>query len=151
MNEKTHSSSDPVTAETLRLSLQLLGDEFDPRVLCWHLRNKEGHLGYGQGQLLLGLLYADEREEFRARLQALFDVSHREVGDPYLMQEVLARPGMPNRGNKAALTYYPILIDMLAGINRKAWVDELRMNMIFLRCRLVGDNRKTVHLASCRR
>lgn len=108
---------DPVTAETLRLSLQLLGDEFDPRVLCWHLRNKEGHLGYGQGQLLLGLLYADEREEFRARLQALFDVSHREVGDPYLMQEVLARPGMPNRGNKAALTYYPILIDMLAGIS----------------------------------
>ena len=55
-------------------------------------------------------------EEFRDRLAALFEVSQREVGDPYLMQEVLNRSGRPNRGNKAHCTYYPVLVALLSGI-----------------------------------
>jgi hypothetical protein len=43
-------------------------------------------------------------------------VSLRETGDIYLMQEVLARSGSPNRGNKAHLTYFPVLAATLAAI-----------------------------------
>jgi len=46
----------------------------------------------------------------------LFDVSLRETGDIYLMQEVLARAGRPNRGNKAHLTYFPVMASYLAGL-----------------------------------
>jgi len=102
--------------ETLNLALKYLGDPFDPRVVTWHIRRLEGHLGYGQGQLLMALLYTGNESEFRRRLQALFDVSTREIGDVYLMQEVLARPGNPNRGNKASLTYYPLMAAVLAGL-----------------------------------
>jgi hypothetical protein len=72
-------------------------------------------MGYGQGQLLMALVHAGRAEEFRHRLQGLFDVSHKEVGDPYLMQEILNRAGFPNRGNKAHLTYFPLLAARLAG------------------------------------
>jgi hypothetical protein len=72
-------------------------------------------MGYGQGQLLMSLIYAGNYEEFQRRLKALFDVSLRETGDIYLMQEVLARSGSPNRGNKAHLTYFPVMSAYLAG------------------------------------
>ncbi len=107
---------DPRAKETLDLALQHLGDVFDPRIVTWHNRRYEAHMGYGQGQLLVALVYAGREEVFRERLQALFDVSTREVGDIYLMQEVLARRGNPNRGNKAHMTYYPPLIALLSGI-----------------------------------
>jgi len=103
--------------ETLRLALELPGDPFDPRILRWHLPQPHpSHLGYGQGQLLMALIYAGNYEEFQNRLQALFDVSLRETGDIYLMQEVLARSGSPNRGNKAHLTYFPVLAAYLVTI-----------------------------------
>jgi len=68
-----------------------------------------------------------------ARLHALFDVSEQEVGDPYLMQEVLDRSGRPNRGNKAQCTYLPILVAYLAGIaptgeTRHDLIPDLRVN-----------------------
>lgn len=110
------AADDSRAAETLDLALKHLGDPFDERIVTWHIRRKEAHLGYGQGQLLMALVYAGRGDVFRDRLQALFDVAKRETGDIYLMQEVLARPGLPNRGNKAALAYYPILIAFLAGI-----------------------------------
>jgi hypothetical protein len=73
-------------------------------------------MGYGQGQLLMALIYAGNKEEFQNRLKALFDVSLRETGDIYLMQEVLARAGSPNRGNKAHLTYFPVMAAYLAAL-----------------------------------
>lgn len=107
---------DPCALTTLELALAHLGDNFDSRIITWHIRRFQGHMGYGQGQLLMALLYAGRAETFRERLQALFDVSTREVGDVYLMQETLARSGNTNRGNKAHLTYYPVLIAALAGL-----------------------------------
>jgi len=109
------SPDDPRIQETITLAQRYLGDPFDMRMIRWHIGRPgstyphPSHMGYGQGQLLTALLYTGRDEEFRTALTALFDVSFREVGDPYLMQEVLARPGNPNRGNKAHLTYYPLL------------------------------------------
>lgn len=104
---------DRMAAETLDLVLERLGDPFDPRMVRWHMG--PSHLGYGQGQLLMALVHAGRTDVFRDRLQALFDVSFREVGDPYLMQEVLARKGNVNRGNKAHLAYFPVLAARLSG------------------------------------
>jgi GH15 family glucan-1,4-alpha-glucosidase len=85
-------ADDPKASETLRLALEHLGDPFDPRIIRWHLpKPHPSHLGYGQGQLLMALIYAGKCEEFQKRLEALFDVSLRETGDIYLMQEVLVR------------------------------------------------------------
>ena len=115
------AADDPRAKETLRLALEHLGDPFDPRIIRWHLpRPHPSHLGYGQGQLLMALIYAGDSGEFRRRLRALFDVSLRETGDIYLMQEVLARPGCPNRGNKAHLTYLPVMADYLAKLVENA-------------------------------
>ena len=109
------AADDPRARETLDLALQHLGDRFDPRIITWHNRRHEGHMGYGQGQLLNALIYAGRAAEFRERLTALFEVSTREIGDIYLMQEVLGRQDNPNRGNQAHLTYYPVLVALLAG------------------------------------
>lgn len=109
------AADDPRARETLDLALQHLGDPFDPRIITWHKHRYWGHMGYGQGQLLQALVYAGREAEFRERLTALFEVSTREIGDIYLMQEVLGRKDNPNRGNKAHLTYYPVLIALLAG------------------------------------
>ena len=65
-------------------------------------------------------------EEFRRRLAALFEVSTREVGDVYLMQEVLGRVGFPNRGNKAALSYFPFLAASLAGFDAPGLGDRAK-------------------------
>jgi hypothetical protein len=109
------AADDPRARETLDLALQHLSDQFDPRIVTWHNRRTGAHMGYGQGQLLQALIYAGRETEFRERLTALFEVSAREIGDIYLMQEVLGRQGNPNRGNKAHLTYYPVLVALLAG------------------------------------
>ena len=110
------NADDTRANETLRLALEHLGDPFDPRIIRWHLSKPHpSHMGYGQGQLLMSLIYAGNHEEFQRRLKALFDVSLREIGDIYLMQEVLARSGSPNRGNKAHLTYFPVMSAYLAG------------------------------------
>jgi hypothetical protein len=71
-------------------------------------------------------MYAGDSAEFRRRLQALFDVSLRETGDVYLMQEVLARSGRPNRGNKAHLTYFPVIADYLGWLAETAGEDSER-------------------------
>jgi hypothetical protein len=110
-------AEDPKASETLRLALEYLGDPFDPRIIRWHLSKPHpSHLGYGQGQLLMSLIYGGKSEEFQIRLEGLFDVSRRETGDIYLMQEVLARSGSPNRGNKAHLTYFPVMAAYLADL-----------------------------------
>jgi hypothetical protein len=111
------SPDDRRVAATLDLALRHLGDRFDERIVTWHIRRHEAHMGYGQGQVLVGLLLAGRGAEFRARLEALFDVARKEIGDPYLMQEVLGRSGNPNRGNKAHLTYFPYLAALLGGLD----------------------------------
>lgn len=120
---------DPKADQTLRLVLKHLGDPFDPRIVRWHVG--PSHMGYGQGQLLMALLYTGRHDAFRERLQGLFDVSCREIGDPHLMQEVLNRAGMPNRGNKAHLTYYPLVIAYLIKRARDhgdlSFVSDLRL------------------------
>jgi hypothetical protein len=113
------NAEDSRAKETLRLALEQPGDPFDPRIIRWHLpKPYPSHMGYGQGQLLMSLIYAGNHTEFQSRLKALFDVSLREAGDIYLMQEVLARSGSPNRGNKAHLTYFPVMAAYLAALNR---------------------------------
>jgi hypothetical protein len=109
-------ADDTRAAQTLELALKHLGDEFDERIVTWHIRRHGAHMGYGQGQLLAALVYGGGVEEFWDRLDALFEVSQQEVGDSYLMQEVLNRSGRPSRGNKAHCTYYPVLVALLAGI-----------------------------------
>ena len=120
---------------TLDLALKHLGDSFDPKIITWHVRRSMAHMGYGQGQLLQCLLFAGRGEEFRERLSALFDVSRKEIGDAYLMQEVLGRSGNPNRGNKAHLAYFPFLAALLAGLdapglesNSRACLPDLRIH-----------------------
>lgn len=117
---------DPRAAATLDLALRHLGDPFEPLIPTWHIRRKEAHMGYGPGQLLNALLYTGRGEEFRRRLAALFEVSTREVGDVYLMQEVLGRVGFPNRGNKAALSYFPFLAASLAGFDAPGLGDRAK-------------------------
>jgi hypothetical protein len=113
-------ADDPKARETLQLALEHLGDPFDPRIIRWHLpKPHPSHLGYGQGHLLMSLIYAGSHEEFQNRLQALFEVSLRETGDIYLMQEVLARAGSPNRGNKAHLTYFPVMAAYLVELAKQ--------------------------------
>lgn len=112
------NAEDRRAKETLRLALEQPGDPFDPRIIRWHLpKPHPSHMGYGQGQLLMALIYAGNHTEFQSRLKALFDVSLRETGDIYLMQEVLARSGSPNRGNKAHLTYFPVMAAYLAALS----------------------------------
>ncbi len=85
---------------------------------AWHVLPRiMAHMGYGPGQMLQSLLFAGRGETFRDVLAGLFDVSARETGDAYLMQEVLGRRGNPNRGNKAALAYFPYLAALLAGFD----------------------------------
>lgn len=111
------SKDDPRIIATLDLALKYLGDKNDPRIITWHVRNNLAHIGYGQGQLLMALIYAQRPEEFRARLQALFEITQAALGDKYLILEVLGRPDVPNKGNKAHLSYYPVIVAHLAGIS----------------------------------
>ena len=113
------TADDPRAMETLALAVKYLGDALDPRVVRWHIAKPHpSHMGYGLSQLLMALVYAGNYSEFQTRLKGLFDVSSKEVGDVYLMQEVFARSGNPNRGNKAHLTYFPVLADYLGSLTR---------------------------------
>ncbi len=112
------SAQDEGIKNTLQLAMANLGDDNDPRIITWHVRKNLAHIGYGQGQLLMSLIYANQPEAFRERLSALFDVSKKMSGDPWLIPEVLGRPQKPNRGNKAHLTYYPLIIAYLAGFSQ---------------------------------
>ena len=105
---------DPKIVQTLEMVKQHGGCSFDPRIVTWH-RCHCAHLGYGQGQILLNLAYVGDGKEFRRRLEALFDVCAEDIGDPYLMIETLGRHGVPNRGNKAHLAYFPVVAALLAG------------------------------------
>ena len=119
---KLLDSKDEGLKSTLSLSMKLLSDDNDPRIITWHITRKIAHIGYGQGQLLMSLIYANDPENFRTRLLALFDASKKCTGDPYLLPELLGRPATPNRGNKAHLTYYPLIIAQLAGFTQSQGV-----------------------------
>ncbi len=119
-------ADDARAAETIDLALKHGGDPFDGRITTWHIRRKEAHMGYGPGQMLQALLFTGRGESFREVLEALFETSRREVGDIYLMQEHLGRIGFPNRGNKAALAYFPFLAAMLAGFDAPEIGDRSR-------------------------
>ncbi|MCC6578958.1 MAG: hypothetical protein IT440_00835 [Phycisphaeraceae bacterium] len=120
------SPDDPRATETLDLALQHLGDPFDQRITTWHIRRKEAHMGYGPGQLLVALLYTGRGEEFRRRLAGVFDVSTREIGDAYLLQEVLGRVGHPNRGNKSVVSCFPFMAALLAGFDGPLLADRVK-------------------------
>jgi len=109
--------TDTKIKSTLNLALQLLGDTKDQRIITWHVKNDVAHIGYGQGQLLMALLYTEQPEEFRERLTALFDITKKEPGDKYLIPEILGRSSGPNKGNKAQLTYYPFMVAYLGGLS----------------------------------
>lgn len=102
---------------TLNLALELLGDDVDKRIITWHVQQSLAHIGYGQGQLLMALLYTKNPIEFNYRLDALFDITKKEPGDQYLIPELLGRASGPNKGNKAHLTYYPFMIAYLGGLS----------------------------------
>lgn len=113
---------DPKIVNTLELTMKYLGDTNDNRIITWFVRNDLAHIGYGQGQLLMALIYKNQPDEFRKRLKALFDITETSIGDKYLIPEVLGRPDYPNKGNKAQLTYYPFIIAYLSGISHNGGI-----------------------------
>ena len=114
---KLVDKNDIKITSTLDLSLDLLGNINDKRIINWHTMNNISHIGYGQGQLLMALLYTKKPVEFNERLTALFDITKSSTGDKYLIPEILGRPDKPNKGNKAQLTYYPYLVAYLGGLS----------------------------------
>ena len=119
---KLLNKNDPKIVNTLKLSMQYLDDANDKRIITWFVRNNLAHIGYGQGQLLMSLIYGNQPDEFRKRLKALFDITEASIGDKYLLPEVLGRPDTPNKGNKAHLTYYPYIIAYLSGISHNGGI-----------------------------
>lgn len=106
------SGDDPVAQSTLDLATKQLDVPGFPGVITWHVSHL-AHLGYGQGQLVMALLYLNQPERFRRYLKVWLDLARLDGGDVHLMQEVFPR-AQPNRGNKAHLGVFPFIAAALA-------------------------------------
>lgn len=120
------SREDERAMQTMRLVMEKTGNPRDNRVPAWH-SDWMSHMGYGLSQLMACLIHVGMYEEYEKCLETMFDVSVREVEDPYLMPEVYGRTGNPNRGNKAHCTYFPLIAYEIvhSGIdNNVVWIQE---------------------------